>query len=139
MTKSNPSVVENKISSTLKYLSILERYQGYTRSELETNIDIRGAVERYLYLAVQASIDLAEAVIAFKKLRKPTTFGESFQILAEANMINPALCERLVAMAGFRNVIAHDYEKMNYDILFSVLHERLADIKEFLESAKAIL
>lgn len=139
MNKNNPSVVENKISSIEKYLGILKRYENYTRSELETNIDIRGAVERYLYLAVQASIDLAEAVIAFKKLRKPTTFGESFQILQEANMISPDLTQHLVDMAGFRNVIAHDYEKMNYDILFSVLHERLADIEALISSAKKIL
>ena len=63
---SNLTVIENKISSIQKYLKILERYKNYSREELENNIDIRGAVERYLYLVSQATIDLAEAVIAYK-------------------------------------------------------------------------
>ena len=43
------NVVENKISTIRKYLSILDRYAGFTRQEIETDVDIRGAVERYLY------------------------------------------------------------------------------------------
>ena len=81
------NVIENKVSSTRKYLSILERYEKYSKEEIENNLDIRGAIERYLYLAVQSTIDLAESMIAFKKLRKPTTMAESFHILHEAGII----------------------------------------------------
>ena len=42
-------------------------------------------------------------------------------------------------MAGFRNVIAHDYEKLNYDIVFAVLHERVKDIEELIAATKKIL
>lgn len=56
------NVIENKISSTRKYLSILERYEKYSKEEIENNIDIRGAVERYIYLVVQSTIDLAVKV-----------------------------------------------------------------------------
>jgi len=79
----NVAVIENKISAAKKYLKILERYKKYSREELESNTDIRGASERYLYLASQAAIDLAEAVIAYKGFRKPTTMTETFHILGE--------------------------------------------------------
>ncbi len=71
----NLAVIENKISAIRKYLKILERYKKYSRDEIEGNVDIRGAVERYLYLATQAVIDLADAVIAYKNFRKPTTMS----------------------------------------------------------------
>ena len=32
-----------------KYLKILEQYKKYTQEEIMTNIDINGALERYLY------------------------------------------------------------------------------------------
>lgn len=35
-------------------------------------------------------------------------------------------------MVGFRNVIAHDYTKLDYDVVYDVLHKRLVDIDEFL-------
>lgn len=134
----NLSTIENKISAIQKYLKILEGYKKYSRKEIEENIDIRGAVERYLYLASQAVIDLAEAVISFKNFRKPSTLTESFYILNEENIISRELTEKMAGMVGFRNVIAHDYEKVNYDIVYDVLQNKLKDIKEFLENAKKI-
>jgi uncharacterized protein YutE (UPF0331/DUF86 family) len=129
----NLSIIENKISSAKKYLKILEKYQKYSQEEIENDVDRRGAVERYLYLAAQSSIDLADALIAYKNFRKPATLGESFRILEENGIILPELTEKMVKMTGFRNVVAHDYDKINYDIIYDVLQNRLNDIKVFLE------
>lgn len=134
MTTAN--VIENKISSIQKYLKILEGYKKYSRKELEDDLNIKGAVERYLYLVTQAAIDLADAVISFKNLRKPTTLSESFQILNEENIIPSELTKKLIRMTGFRNIIAHDYEDLNYDIVYDVLHNRLKDIEEFIKILK---
>ena len=134
----NLSVIENKISSNRKYLKILKRYKVYSRQEIEENVDIRGAVERYLYLAAQAAIDLAEAVIAYKGFRKPTTMSEAFYILNEEDIVSGELTEKMVRMVGFRNVMAHDYEKVNYDIVYDVLQNRLADVAEFIERIEVI-
>jgi uncharacterized protein YutE (UPF0331/DUF86 family) len=126
------SVIENRISAARKYLGILDRYRKFRQEEIENNVDLRGAVERYLYLALQATIDLAEAVIAYKGLRKPSTLSESFHILNEAGVISPELTRNLVRMTGFRNVIAHDYDSLNYDIVYDVLLNKMKDIDEFL-------
>jgi uncharacterized protein YutE (UPF0331/DUF86 family) len=127
-------VIENKISAVRKYLSILERYERFTRTEIENDVDIKGAVERYLYLVTQSTIDLAESIIAYKKLRKPTTMAESFHILHEAGVISDELKQKLVQMTGFRNVITHAYEDLDYDIVFDILHNGKKDISAFLET-----
>ena len=44
----NLSVVENKISSIKKYLKILKGFSKKTARELENDINLKGAVERYL-------------------------------------------------------------------------------------------
>ncbi len=134
----NLSVIENKISSIEKYLKILERYKKYPKEKIKENVDIRGATERYLYLVVQATIDLAEAIVSLKNLRKPTIMSENFSILEEENIINKELTEKLMKMVGFRNIIAHDYEEIDYGIVYDILKNRLKDIKEFLEIAKKI-
>ncbi|MFZ3065951.1 MAG: DUF86 domain-containing protein [Nitrospirota bacterium] len=132
------SVIENKISSVKKYLRILERYKQYSQDEIVNDIDKKGAVERYLYLAVQASIDLAESVIAYKNLRKPSTMSDSFYILQEEGIISIELTEKMVKMTGFRNIIAHDYEKLNYAIVYDVLQSKLSDIEDFLNRLSSI-
>lgn len=129
----NLFVLENKISSAKKYLKILENYKKYSRKEIEEDINIRGAVERYLYLAVQSVIDLAEAVIAYKKFRKPASLGECFSILHEEKIIDGEFAEQLMKMVGFRNIIAHDYGEIDYDIVYDILHNRLKDIQKFIK------
>jgi len=133
---SNFEIIEQRISLVRKYLDSLEAYKGYTREQIESDTMIRASLERILYLAVQASIDLAEEVIAFKKLRKPASYSEAFDIIAGANFISRDLTERMIKMTGFRNVIAHDYVELDYDKVYDVLHNRLSDIAEFLGIAE---
>lgn len=129
----NFTVIENRISSVKKYLRTLEDYKKYSRKEIEDSTVVRGAVERYLYLAAQATIDLAEAFISFKGLRKPSTMTENFYILNEEKIIPQDLTRKLVGMVGFRNILAHDYGEVNYDIVYDILQNKLINIKEFLK------
>lgn len=134
----NIAVIENKISSIKKYLTILKRYQDLSVKEIEESIDIKGAVERYLYLAIQATINLAEAMISFKNLRKPATMSEAFDILKEEKIISNELNEKMVKMTGFRNIIAHDYEKTDYEIVYNVLHSGMKDVDDFIKQIAKI-
>ena len=135
----NFSVIENKISYLKKYLQILKGYKQYTREQIEKDTDIKGMNERYLYLASQSTIDLAEAVLSFKDLRKPTTLSETFCILQEAEIIDNDLVEKMIKMVGFRNVLAHDYAEINYDIVYDILQNKLPDIEEFIHQIKQII
>lgn len=132
----NVAVIENKISSIKKYLKILEGFKKCSLNEIKKNLTIKGAVERYLYLAVQATIDLAEAIIAFRNLRKPSVYSEAFDILKEEKIITDKLAEKLIAMTGFRNIIAHDYEKIDLTIMYDVLQKGLKDIKQFVKAVR---
>ena len=133
---SSLSVIEAKISHIQKYLKLLSRYKGFSQKEIQENPDLKGAVERYLYLAVQATLDLGEAIISFKEFRRPGTYTDVFYILEEENFIPKSLSEKLVNMTKFRNVLAHDYEKVDFGIVYDALKNRLMDIEELIKSAK---
>lgn len=135
----NIAVLENKISALKKYLKILTAYKKYAQQELEHDLNLRGAVERYLYLAAQTAIDLAEAVIAYKGFRKPTTMSEAFFILQEEGIIGQDVADAMAKMTGFRNIIAHDYERLDYGIVYDVLQNRISDIENFLDTVSRAL
>ena len=92
------------------------------------------SLERSLYLSVQATIDLADAVVSLKKLRKPTSLSESFDILQEQNIIARDLTNKLVSMTGFRNVLAHGYTRVDFNRVYEILHNGLKDIEDFIEN-----
>ena len=83
---SNIDSVINKISTSHKYIKILKRYNEPV-AELVQSIDRKAAVERYLYLAIQACIDVAEGLIALEKFRKPRSYRECFEILEEEGIL----------------------------------------------------
>lgn len=133
---SNLDVIENKVSAIVRYLKILKKFHKYSQKEIENDINLRGSLERYLYLVTQASIDLAEAVIAYKQFRKPSTIAESFHILSEEDFLDKKILEKMVRMAGFRNVMAHDYEDIDYSIVYDVLIYHLKDIEDYITIIK---
>ncbi|MBU1292034.1 DUF86 domain-containing protein [Patescibacteria group bacterium] len=135
----NSKTIENKISLVKKYIKILDNYKKYSKDEIQDDQTIKGAVERYLYLSSQATIDLAEAIISYKGFRKPTSMSESFSILNEEKIIPLELTNKMIGMVGFRNVVTHDYDKINYDIVYDVLQNKLEDIEKFLKIIAKII
>ena len=135
----NSKTIENKISLVKKYIKILGDYKKYSKDEIQNDQTIKGAVERYLYLASQSTIDLSEAIISYKGLRKPTSMSESFSILNEEKIIPLELTNKMIGMVGFRNIVAHDYDKIDYDIVYDVLQSKLKDIEELLEILAKII
>jgi len=124
-------VIENKISAVRKYVKLLDSYKERSRAEIESDPTLCGAVERYVYLAAQATIDLAEATIAYKHFRKPSTNRECFEILVENAVIERGLADKLARMSAFRNLLAHAYDRIDYGIVVDVLNCALSDLGEF--------
>lgn len=129
----NISVLENKISEIKKNLQILKNYQKLDRQKIMADFNLKGAMERYLSLAVQATIDLADAYISYRKYRKPTDMKEIFEILYENDIIGPELNRKLGEMTGFRNALVHGYDNLDYDVVFNVLYKELKDIEGFIK------
>ena len=125
------ALIEKGISKIKKYLNILQDYHKYTYEQIINDLTLRGAIERYLYLLVQSALDLAEALISYKKLRRPATFTECFIILNEAKLIDKDLMQKMIKMAKFRNIITHDYEELDYEIVYDIFKNRIIDIEDF--------
>jgi uncharacterized protein YutE (UPF0331/DUF86 family) len=79
----------------------------------------------------EAAIDIAMHIVAELDLGVPQNSRESFQFLAENNLIEEDLAERLKAMVGFRNIAVHEYQKLNLKIVESIIENEIEKIKDF--------
>jgi len=130
---SSREVIENKISFIQRELaSARGAYGASALDDLVKNRMVRGSLERDLYVIAQAVIDLAEAVVAYKRFRKPTTMREAFDILAEQRVLSPEFVDRFHKIVGFRNILAHGYEAVSPAVLYDVLQNKLGEVEEFL-------
>ncbi|PIR60153.1 MAG: hypothetical protein COU68_03000, partial [Candidatus Pacebacteria bacterium CG10_big_fil_rev_8_21_14_0_10_45_6] len=73
----------NSISTVKKYLKSLDLFKDHRWDVIGKDPMLLGAYERYTSLLLQSTLDLADASISYIKLRKPTSYAESFEILKE--------------------------------------------------------
>jgi len=116
-----------------------ERYQTISLRELRSDRDKQNMVLHALLVSIQASIDIANHIIAEKSLQKPSTYRETFEILSKEGIISSELGDSLSDLAGFRNVLVHIYWRINFEQVYRVLQEDLSPLKEFKKVIKDLL
>ncbi len=92
---------------------------------------LRRAVERSLQIAIEACLDIGRRIIALEGLRYPQSNREVFQILSEESVVPPGLLPTLLNMARFRNLIVHDYARIDDEVVYGILKRRLGDLEAF--------
>lgn len=75
-------------------------------------------------------------IIAQERFRFPQDNQDVFAILGEEGILPSKLCSRLQDMARFRNLLVHEYTKIDNAIVYGILKKRLGDFDEF---ARAIV
>ncbi len=116
-----------------------ERYKHIDLEHLKIDRDKMNMVLHAMLVAIQSAIDISNHLIAEKKLRKPATYRETFEIIYEAGLISHQLGESMSDLAGFRNVLVHIYWKLDMDEIYGILQNDFECIKEFEIHIKKIL
>ncbi|MBI1921462.1 MAG: DUF86 domain-containing protein [Geobacter sp.] len=124
-------VVERLLGLLEEYLNDLESVQDVGFDEYKSAKQVRRFVERTLQIAIEACLDLGNHIIADEGLREPEDNKDVFKVLAEAGIIDAKLLGSLQPMASFRNLIVHDYGKIDDEIVFGILKRRLEDFREY--------
>lgn len=86
-------------------------------------------------MAIEVCVDVATHVIADRGLRVPVTCAEAFEVLGEAGLLDPGMRDAMVRMAKFRNLIVHEYTRVDPGIVVRILREHLDDLARFRTAA----
>lgn len=124
-----------KLEKLREYIGYLKNYQKYTIEEIKKDYTLQGAVLHYLQLSIECVIDMGEMIISELKLSKPDGVREIFKILSENEIIPAAFAERFAPVAGFRNILVHEYAVVDLDKVHNHLQN---DLKDFDSYAKYI-
>ena len=128
-------LIRRKLADLEQYVGQLAEYRGVTPEEYGRDWRTQRIVERTLQMSIEVCIDVANHVIADRKLRVPGTYAETFDVLAEAGLLDPTLHAVMVRMSGFRKLIVHDYARLDPGRVVRVLREGLEDFVNFKAAA----
>jgi uncharacterized protein YutE (UPF0331/DUF86 family) len=82
-------------------------------------------------LAVEATIDACAMLVTGLRLGLPGEESDLFEKLARRDVISGAMTETLRRMKGMRNLLVHDYGRIDDELVFETVRDRLADFGTF--------
>ena len=128
-------VILERIRHLEKKINYLNGVNNYSKEEFSSEMDIYFRFERALHLAIEAVIDIGNHIIADQQLKTPDSNKNIFKILADNKIINKELSESLMKMAGFRNILVHDYLELDRELEYEIILNNIDDIEKFMEIA----
>ena len=132
--------IEDKIDEIDKLLDELIEIMPNDFNEYNSDFKTKAACERYFEKIIEAAIDLAFLVIKDRRLQLPEEDKRVFDILSREKLISEDLAIKLKEAKGMRNIIAHEYGKIDDEIVFESIKDQLIpDVEEFIKQIKTFL
>jgi uncharacterized protein YutE (UPF0331/DUF86 family) len=101
-------------------------YRGITVDRLAAELDVRWAAERGLHVVIEGILDLGAHVLASDFGVQGRGYRESATLMVEQGIVSTPTFPRI---ASFRNVLVHEYVKMDLAVLEDILSAGLDDLQ----------
>lgn len=130
--------IERRLDELSERLRRLEPLRHKLIDEFLEDAYLRDIVERNLEIVIQCCIDIANRIIGLEEAPKPRDSYESLIRLGELNVLPIEFARRIAPMAGFRNILAHEYLSIDWNIVYNNL-QRLENFHQFSHYIRAWL
>lgn len=127
-------VIESKLRVIETKISEINSWNIESFEEFSNNSLLQNAVERALQVAIEAIIDVSERILSIKKIPPAGSGAENMKALEKEGVIEEA--ERYSDMIRFRNFIVHRYEKIDTEIVYSILKNKLSLFLDFVHEIR---
>lgn len=135
----NEVILNKKISIERCIVQIEKYYAQRGAIPFEENYLLQDAIAMNLQRIGELAIDIANYLVKKKKLGLPQDSAEAFVLLYRAGLISEDLMRRMKGMVGFRNIVVHEYQKLDLGIMEDVIKYHLEEPLQFANSALQII
>lgn len=123
-------VIEQKLESLRRCLDRVRTRCPASAEILANDPDAQDIVTLNLTRAIQLCVDIGAHLLPLS-VAVPQTMGETFDRLAEADIIVPELAQSLRRAVGFRNLAVHNYDAIDWAIVFAISTRHIVDFDDF--------
>lgn len=126
---------DNKLAGKVSNLEtciarIQEVYRGERRAFIQDLLR-QESVLLNLQRASENVIDIANIAVAELDLGVPASARESFELLENAGIISPEMTSKMATMVGFRNLVVHQYFRIDPGKVCDIIEANLQDLQHF--------
>ena len=142
MAMVNKEMVKRKISLIQDEMVNLEKLAEFSFQEITKDFLKQAALERILERIIGRAIDINQHLIVeltTKEISPPKDYKETFLKLAEIKVYPEEFAKKISKSVGTRNILAHEYNKINYNEIYSSVSDCLKDYHQYCEYILEIL
>ena len=125
------AIVLRKISELEEYQRQIREFSEITHQDYKADWKTQRIVERTLQMMIETCVDIANHIVSDRGMRSPTSYADIFKVLAENKIIESELFVVMEKMTKFRNIIVHQYEEIDAEIVVLILKKHLGDFEKF--------
>ena len=120
----SPEVVKKKLESITQYLNDLLPNKKISFNEF---MQKHYEIERILELLIMTASDIVFHLITDKGEPVPASYKAAFLRAGELGIIGKKLSKNLALSAGLRNILVHEYEEIDYKIVYKSIPSAIKD------------
>jgi len=125
------SLIEQKLESLRRCLRRVREKCPLDEATLTKDYDAQDILTLNLSRAIQLCVDIGAHLVTQTDQPAPSTMGQTFDVLSDAGIINSELAGRMKKAVGFRNLVIHHYDDINWAIVYTIVQHRLIDFEDF--------
>jgi len=128
-------VVARKLAALDAQTRRLGEFEGISLEAYISDWRTACIVERVLEVAIGACIDLTRHTLSERGLGLPRTYRGIVFAARDAGLLEAGLAASLADLCGFRNVLAHQGDRIDAAVVVEVLQHGVRDLRRFREAA----
>jgi uncharacterized protein YutE (UPF0331/DUF86 family) len=125
-------LIITKAGRIRSHLARIEEKRGENLQEFLQDSDRQDIVSFNLQLAIQNCIDIAAHIVSQEGMGVPGSLNETFYLLEQNGYLPYELTEKMVKAVGFRNLLVHEYGKLDLAQVFEISHNDVNDLNRYL-------
>jgi uncharacterized protein YutE (UPF0331/DUF86 family) len=131
--------LSSRLDALESYLTELRSFQSVSREGFVREPALHHLAERFLHLACESALDIAQHVIADQGYRQAQSYKDAMDVLCEEGLLSKDLADRLKGWMGFRNVLVHLYLAIDHGRTYDAIRDDLGDLDGFAAAMAPLL
>lgn len=134
MTRNILDTINLKIKELQKNFILLKSIAiNINEDNLKEDMVRYWGIERGIQISIECVLDISNIIISVLDIEKPDTYREVVLSLGKNKVLPLSFSKEISNMISFRNILVHDYTKVDEKIIIDILHNHLDDFTKFVK------
>ena len=124
-------LIKRRLAELRRNVEALRTLRGLSLEDLLKDVKVSWAVEHGLQVSIQIVLDVGNHLLAELGENNLGDYADVIAALGRVGVLPLEFSQKIKPMAGFRNLLVHEYAEIDLAVVYRILRDGLADFEVF--------